>query len=70
MEGVGGGVQEEGIALVLDSNILFTIVVAGSRSRAYRIIEEYDLDLFMPGEALIGFHRHAEKLRRYAVKDF
>ncbi len=33
MERVRGGVQEEGIALVLNSNILFTIVIAGSRSR-------------------------------------
>jgi len=24
----------------------------------------------MPEEALIEFHRHAEKLRRYAIKDF
>ncbi len=70
MEGARGRVQEEGIALVLDSNILFTIVIAGSRSRAYRIIEEYDLNLFMPEEALIEFHRHAGRLRRYAIKDF
>ena len=37
MEGAGGGVSEEGIALVLDSNILFMIVIAGSRSRAYAL---------------------------------
>ena len=70
MERAGGGVQEEGIALILDSNILFTIVIAGSRSRAHRIVEEYELRLFMPEEALIEFHRHAEKLKRHAVKDF
>ncbi len=70
MERAGGGVQEEGIALVLDSNILFTIVIAGSRSRAHRIVEEYELRLFMPEEALIEFHRHVKKLKRHAVKDF
>jgi len=46
------------------------IVVAGSRSRAYRIIEEHELNLFTPEEALIEFHRHVEKLRRHAIKDF
>ncbi len=66
MERAGGGVQEEETALVLDSNVLFTI----SLSRAYRVIKEYDLSLFMPEEALIEFHRYAEKLRRYAIKDF
>ncbi len=70
MERARGEVQEEGIALILDSNILFTIVIAGRRSRAYHIIGEYELNLFMPEEALIEFHRHAEKLRRYAIKDF
>lgn len=70
MEGAGGRIQEEGIALVLDSNVLFMIVVAGSRSRAYRIIEEHELNLFTPEEALIEFHRHVEKLRRHAIKDF
>ena len=70
MERTGGGVQEEGIALVLDSNILFTIVIAGNRSRAHRIVEEYELRLFMPEEALIEFHRHVKKLKRHAVKDF
>jgi len=70
MERTGGGVQEEGIALVLDSNILFTIVIAGNRSRAHRIVEEYELHLFMPEEALIEFHRHVKKLKRHAVKDF
>jgi len=49
---------------------LFSVVIAGSRSRAYRVIEKYELDLFMPEESLLEFHRHAEKLRRYAVKDF
>jgi len=70
MEETREGVQEEGIALVLDSNILFTIIIAGGRSRAYQIIERHELDLFMPEEALAEFHRHAEKLRRYAIKDF
>jgi len=50
MEGFREGVQDEGIALVLDSNILFSIVIAGNRSRAYRIIEKYELDLFIPEE--------------------
>ena len=68
MEGAGGRIQEEGIALVLDSNVLFMIVVAGSRSRAYRIIEEHELNLFTPEEALIEFHRHVEKLRRHAIR--
>ncbi len=70
MEESRRGVQEEEVALVLDSNILFSIVIAGSRSRAYRVIENYELNLFMPEEAFIEFHRHAEKLRRYAIKDF
>ena len=70
MEEARGGVQEEGVNLVLDSSILFTIVIAGSRSRAYRVIEKYELNLFMPEEVLIEFHKHAEKLKKYAIKDF
>jgi len=70
MERTEGGVQEEGVALVLDSNILFTIIIAGKRSKAYHVIEKYELDLFMPEEALLEFHRHVEKLRRHAIKDF
>ena len=70
MEEAREGVQGEGIALVLDSNILFSIVIAGNRSRAYRIIEKYELNLFMPEESLIEFHRYAEKLKRYAIKGF
>jgi len=61
VEEARGGVQEEGVALVLDSNILFSIVIAGSRSRAYHIIKRYELSLYMPKEALIEFHRHAER---------
>ncbi|MCD6114586.1 MAG: hypothetical protein J7J78_04745 [Thermoprotei archaeon] len=70
MERAGGGVQEEGVALVLDSNILFTIIIAGKRSKAYHVIVKYELDLFMPEVALLKFHRLVEKLRRHAVKDF
>ena len=63
-------VQEEGFALIIDSNVLFTIIIAGKRSRAYRVIEKYELDLFMPEEALIEFHKHVEKLKRYSLSDF
>ena len=63
-------VQEEGFALIIDSNVLFTIIIAGKRSRAYRVIEKYELNLFMPEEALIEFHKHVEKLKRYSLSDF
>ncbi len=65
-----GGVQEGEIALILNSNILFSIVIAGRRSKAYRVVEKYELELFMSEEALIEFHRHAERLKRYSRKDF
>ena len=37
------GVQGEGpdIALIIDGNIIFSIIVAGKRARAYRIIAGY-----------------------------
>ena len=40
MKEIRRGVQEEGIAIVLDSNMLITIIIASSNSRAYQTIEK------------------------------
>ncbi len=55
--------------LVVDSNILFSLIVSGKRSKAFEIIEGYDLNLFAPEEIILEFKRHKEKLHRFS-KDF
>ena len=73
MEESGARVQGEGpnLALIIDSNVLFSIIVAGKRSRAYRIIAKYlDLELFSPEEVLLEFHAHTKKLKRSARREF
>jgi len=32
--------------LVVDSNVVFTIVIAGDKSKAFRIIKDHDLTLY------------------------
>jgi len=66
-------IQGEGsnLAFIVDSNIIFSIVVAGRRAWAYRIIAEHqDLELFSPEEVLIEFREHTKKLKRSARVEF
>ena len=66
-------VQGEGsnIALIIDSSIIFSIIVAGKRARAYRIIAEHqDIELFSPEEVLIEFREHMRKLEKSARIEF
>ena len=59
------------IALVIDSNIIFSIVVAGKRARAYKIIARHrDLELYSPEEVLLEFRMHARKLEKGARIEF
>jgi len=55
--------------LVVDSNVLFSIVVSGRKSKAFQIIEKADLTLFTPEEAILEFRAHKEKLKKFS-KDF
>ncbi len=67
------GIQGEGsnIALIADSNIVFSIVVAGRRARAFKIIAEHsDLELFSPEEVLVEFREHMRKLEKSARIEF
>ncbi len=66
-------IQREGsnIALIVDSNIVFSIIVAGRRARAYRIIVNYqDLELYSPEEVLTEFREHTKKLEKSARTEF
>ncbi len=57
--------------LVVDSNIVFTIVIAGKRALAYRIVKEHDeLELYSHEEILVEFREHSKKLRRSAREEF
>ena len=59
------------LAFIVDSNIIFSIVVAGRKARAYRIIAEHrDLELFSPEEVLIEFREHTRKLEKSARVEF
>lgn len=73
MEENRAGVQGEGpdLALIIDSSILFSIIVAGRRARAYKIIAEYpDIELYSPEEVLVEFHTHMRKLEKSAREEF
>lgn len=73
MEESREGIQREGpdIILIVDSNIVFSIIVAGKRARAFRIIAEHqDLELFSPEEVLMEFREHLKKLEKSARIEF
>ncbi|ASJ12368.1 PIN domain-containing protein [Thermococcus thioreducens] len=55
--------------VVVDSNILFSIIVSGRKSRAFRLLEHYDITLFAPEEVILEFKRHKVKLQKF-TKDF
>jgi predicted nucleic acid-binding protein len=73
MEEGGEKIQREGpnIILVVDSNIIFSIVVAGKRAKAYRVIAEHqNIELYSPEEVLLEFRTHLKKLRESARVEF
>ena len=55
--------------LVIDSSVVFTIVIAGDRSKAFKIIRDYDLTLYFPEDGLLEFKKHKDKLKRHS-KEF
>ncbi len=54
---------------VIDSNVVFTIIIAGDKSKAFRIIKDYDLTLYFPEDGLLEFKKHKSKLKKYS-KEF
>jgi len=55
--------------LVVDSNVVFTIVITGDKSKAFRIIRDHDLILYFPEDGLLEFKKHKDKLKKYS-KEF
>ncbi|WP_456328099.1 PIN domain-containing protein [Archaeoglobus sp.] len=55
--------------LVVDSNVVFTIIIAGNKSKAFRIIKDYNLTLYFPEDGLLEFKKHKDKLKKYS-KEF
>jgi len=55
--------------VVIDSSELFSVVISGAGSKAFEIIEKYNLQLFTPEECLFEFKKHEQKLRKFG-KDF
>jgi len=51
--------------LVVDSNIVFTIIIAGDKSKAFKIIRDCDLTLYFPEDGLLEFKKHKNKLKKY-----
>ena len=54
---------------VVDSNVIFTIIIAGDKSKAFKIIRDYDLTLYFPEDGLLEFKKHKDKLKKYS-KEF
>jgi len=57
----GGG---SNTALIIDSNITFSIIVAGGRARAYGIIAEHKTSNFSPRGDFNGVREHAGRLEK------
>ena len=47
--------------LVIDSNILFSVIVKGKESSNYKIIKEYKVDLYFPEDGLLEYRLHSRK---------
>jgi len=54
---------------VVDSNVVFTIIIAGDKSKAFRIVRDYNLTLYFPEDGLLEFKKHKDKLKKYS-KEF
>jgi predicted nucleic acid-binding protein len=54
---------------VVDSNVVFTIIIAGDKSKAFSIIRDYDLTLYFLEDGLLEFKKHKDKLKKYS-KEF
>ena len=54
---------------VVDSNVVFTIIIAGDKSKAFRIVRDYNLTLYFPEDGLLEFKKHKVKLKKYS-KEF
>ncbi len=55
--------------LVINSSVVFTIIIAGEKSKAFRIIRDYDIALYFPEDGLSEFKKHKDKLKGYS-KEF
>ena len=51
---------------VIDSNIVFSIIISGRKSKAYNIISKHDLELYFPEDGIEEFRKHKEKLSEYS----
>ncbi len=51
---------------VIDSNIVFSIIISGRKSKAYNIISKHDLELYFPEDGVEEFRKHKEKLSKYS----
>ncbi len=43
------------MSLIVDSNIVFSLIISGRKGRVYRIIERYDPTLLAPEELVLEF---------------
>jgi len=55
--------------LIVDSNVLFSIIISGKHSKAFQILKDADITLFTPEESILEFRAHKQKLKKLS-KDF
>ena len=51
------------MSLIVDSNIIFSLIISGRKGRVYRIIERYDPTLLAPEELVLEFKEYTSLLR-------
>jgi len=51
---------------VVDSNILFSIVISGEKSKAFKLVENSELELYFPEEGILELRSHKRKLSKYS----
>jgi len=55
--------------LVVDSNIVFSLIISGSSGRVYRLLKDYSLSLYAPEEVICEFREYTSLLKEKA-KEF
>lgn len=64
------GAEKEILRLVVDSNVIFSALIRGSKSAALKILYGENIEFFAPEEALEEFKKYAAALEGKSKEDF
>ncbi len=64
------GAEKEILRLVVDSNVIFSALIKGSKSAALKILYGENIEFFAPEETLEEFKKYAATLKGKSKEDF